>query len=286
MNRPQPRSESVPALLRAYGLRPQKGLGQNFLVDEAAMDRIVAAADLSPDDVVIEVGAGLGTLTRRLARHAGRVVAVELDARLVEVLTDRLADLPHLQIIQGDILSLSDLGVAHLEYKVVGNLPYYITSAVLRHFLEHEPRPRLLVVTVQREVAERIVAQPPHMSLLAVSVQFYGRPRVVARIPAGAFYPPPKVDSAVVRIDVTEQPTIALHSGLDPTDFFRVVRAGFGQKRKTLRNSLSAGLGVIPTRVEKALELADIDPRRRAETLNLPEWARLACYLMEFVPPN
>ena len=169
---------------------------------------------------------------------------------------------------------------------MVGDLPYYVTSAVLRHFLENEPRPRLLVVTVQREVAERIVARPPHMSLLAVSVQFYGQPRLVARIPAGAFYPPPKVDSAVVRIDVTEQPTIVLDPGLDPADFFRVVRAGFGQKRKTLRNSLSAGLGVPPAQVEKALESADIDPKRRAETLSLPEWARLARYLMELLPPN
>ncbi len=279
MNDLQPRSESVPALLRAYGLRPQKGLGQNFLVDEAALSRILAAADLSSEDTVVEVGAGLGTLTRLLARRAGRVVAVELDARLVRVLTDRLADFPHLQIIQGDILSLSNLGVAHLGYKVVGNLPYYITSAVLRHFLENEPRPRLLVVTVQREVAERIVARPPHMSVLAVSVQFYGQPRLVARIPAGAFYPPPKVDSAVVRIDVTAQPTIVLDPELDPTDFFRVVRAGFGQRRKTLRNSLSAGLGILPAQVEKALESAGIDPRRRAETLSLPEWAKLARYL-------
>ncbi|MGQ9598035.1 MAG: 16S rRNA (adenine(1518)-N(6)/adenine(1519)-N(6))-dimethyltransferase RsmA [Anaerolineae bacterium] len=268
--------ESVPALLRAYGLRPQKRLGQNFLMDPSALGRIIAAADLSPEDTVVEVGAGLGTLTRLLARHAGRVVAVELDARLVKVLTDRLADLRHLQIIQGDILSLSDLGVVHLGYKVVGNLPYYITSAILRHFLENEPRPRLLAVTVQREVAERIIARPPHMSLLAVGVQFYGRPRIVARIPAGAFYPPPKVDSAVVRIDVSEQPTIPLDQGLDPTDFFRVLRAGFGQKRKTLRNSLSAGLGIPPAQVEKALGLAGIDPRRRAETVDLAEWAKLA----------
>ena len=268
--------ESVPALLRAYGLRPQKRLGQNFLMDPSALGRIIAAADLSPEDTVVEVGAGLGTLTRLLVRHAGRVVAVELDARLVKVLTDRLADLRHLQIIQGDILSLSDLGVVHLGYKVVGNLPYYITSAILRHFLENEPRPRLLAVTVQREVAERIIARPPHMSLLAVGVQFYGRPRIVARIPAGAFYPPPKVDSAVVRIDVSEQPTIPLDQGLDSTDFFRVLRAGFGQKRKTLRNSLSAGLGIPPAQVEKALGLAGIDPRRRAETVDLAEWAKLA----------
>lgn len=268
--------ESVPALLRAYGLRPQKRLGQNFLMDPSALGRIIAAADLSPEDTVVEVGAGLGTLTRLLVRHAGRVVAVELDARLVKVLTDRLADLRHLQIIQGDILSLSDLGVVHLGYKVVGNLPYYITSAILRHFLENEPRPRLLAVTVQREVAERIIARPPHMSLLAVGVQFYGRPRIVARIPAGAFYPPPRVDSAVVRIDVSEQPTIPLDQGLDSTDFFRVLRAGFGQKRKTLRNSLSAGLGIPPAQVEKALGLAGIDPRRRAETVDLAEWAKLA----------
>lgn len=269
-------SPSVAALLRAHNLHPRKRLGQNFLTDPMAVDRIAAAANLSPQDTVLEVGAGVGTLTRALARRAGRVLAIELDDRLVEILHEQLADLANVEILHGDVLQLPDLGLVHCQYKVVANLPYYITSAVLRHFLEGVPRPRLMVVTVQREVADRIVAGPGEMSLLAVSVQFYGQPRIVARIPAGAFYPSPKVDSAVVRIDVGEQPAVPLPAGTDETAFFAVVRAGFGQKRKTLRNSLSAGLGLSPTSVEAALLQAGLDPRRRAETLSLSEWTEVA----------
>lgn len=265
--------ESIPALLRAHGLRPRKGLGQNFLVDPVAQARIVEAADLSPADVVVEVGAGLGSLTRLLAAEAGHVAAVELDDTLAQILRQQVAGLPNVQVIQGDVLRVTDFGFPHLGYKMVGNLPYYITSAVLRHFLENKPRPRLLVVTVQREVAERIVARPDDMSILAVSVQFYGEPEVVARIPAGAFYPPPQVDSAVVRIVVGEGPAVALNEGVTEQEFFRAVRAGFGQKRKTLRNSLKAGLALPADEVETALERAGVDPRRRAETLSLEEWA-------------
>ena len=268
-------TESISALLRAHGLHPKKGLGQNFLTDPVVLGRIVSAADLLPGDVVVEVGAGVGTLTRLLAEQAARVVAVELDSRLVGILRECLADLTNVQIMQGDILELSDFGFPHLGYKVVGNLPYYITSAVLRHFLEREPRPQVMVVTVQREVAERIVAGPGEMSLLAISVQFYGQPRIVARIKAGAFFPRPQVDSAVVRVDIGEQPAVTLAEGVDEADFFRAVRAGFGQKRKMLRNSLSAGLGLSPVGVEAALRQAVVDPRRRAETLSLREWAEV-----------
>ncbi len=266
-------TQSVSALLRAHGLQPRKRLGQNFLSDPVALGRIVAAADLSHEDTVVEVGAGVGTLTRPLAEHAGRVLALELDDGLVAILRDQVADLTNVQVLHGDVLQFSASQFAHRGYKVVGNLPYYITSAVLRHFLEKLPRPRLMVVTVQREVADRIVAGPGKMSLLAVSVQFYGQPHIVARIPAGAFYPPPQVDSAVVRVDVGVQPTIVLEEGTDEAVFFRVVRAGFSQKRKTLRNSLSAGLGLSPATVEEALEQAGVNPRRRAETLSLKEWS-------------
>lgn len=269
-------SESVPALLRAHGLSPRKHLGQNFLTDPAILSRVVVAADLSPDDVVLEVGAGLGTMTRLLAEGAGRVVAVELDDHLVEILRGQLSGYPNVQIIHGDILQIADLGLSHLGYKLVANLPYYITSAVLRRFLSQEPRPSLMVVTVQREVAERIVAMPGEMSLLAVSVQFYGRPRIVARVKAGAFYPPPKVDSAILRIDVDQRPLVALAESLSEAAFFRVVRAGFSQKRKTLRNSLSAGLALPRDVVEQALVRAGVHPGRRPQTLSLEEWAEVA----------
>ena len=266
-------TQSVAAMLRARGLQPRKGLGQNFLTDPVALERIVAAADLSSSDLVVEVGAGAGTLTRPLAEQAGRVLALELDDQLVTLLRDELAELQNVVIIHGDVLHFSSPELIHRGYKVVGNLPYYITSAVLRRFLSRMPRPRLMVVTVQREVAERVVAKPDKMNLLAVSVQFYGQPHIVARIPAGAFYPAPKVDSAVVRIDVGERPAVSLGEELDEASFFRVVRAGFSQKRKKLRNSLSAGLRSSPLEVSEALEQAGVDPGRRAQTLSLQEWA-------------
>jgi 16S rRNA (adenine1518-N6/adenine1519-N6)-dimethyltransferase len=264
---------NVPALLRRFNLRPKKSLGQNFLADEAALSKIVNAAELSPRDTVLEIGPGLGSLTRHLAESAHRVVAVELDSALLPALDLVLQPYPNVEVIPGDILQLpaSDLRLP-AAYKVVANIPYYITSAVLRHLLEAEARPALIVLTVQREVAERICAAPGRMSLLAVSVQFYSRPRIAARIPAGAFHPRPEVDSAVVRLEVLPQPAVAVPSA---DAFFHVVKAGFSQKRKQLRNSLSAGLQLESAAVGVALAQAGIDPKRRAETLTLEEWGAL-----------
>lgn len=268
----------VRRLLREFGLRPKKGLGQNFLIDKRAMERIVAAAELTSQDTVLEVGSGLGRMTRRLAEKANRVVTVELDERLVEVLKQTLSNFPNVEIIRGDILEFDPVDLfpsplaIYNPYKVVGNLPYYITSAILRHFLEAKAKPKLMVVTVQEEVAQRIVAKPDEMSLLAVSVQFYGRPRIVARIPASAFYPSPEVDSAVVRIGLYEHPLIEVE---DVGGFFEVVRAGFSQRRKQLHNSLSAGLGLSDDEVKEALRRAEIDPRRRAQTLSVEEWGKV-----------
>jgi 16S rRNA (adenine1518-N6/adenine1519-N6)-dimethyltransferase len=271
---------SIKKLLRELALRPKKGLGQHFLVSEGALQRVVEAAELSSADVVLEIGPGLGSLTHLLAAQAGHVVAVELDPQMVDVLRRELAGQGNVTITQGDILSLAPgelvepfhRRLAARQYKVVANLPYYITSAILRHLLTAREPPQVIVVTVQREVARRIVAGPGKMSLLAVSVQFYGQPRIVTRIPAGAFYPVPKVDSAVVRIDRHEQPVVAV---ADAGRFFAVVRAGFGQRRKQLRNSLTAGLGRPVAEIEAALHRAGIEPRRRAETLSLAEWGKL-----------
>lgn len=260
---------SVQSLLRSHGLRPNKRLGQSFLADPALLAHIADAADLLPGDLVVEVGAGLGTLTRHLAARAGQVIAVEIDPGLLDILREQVRSHPNVQVLAGDILRVPIPNLTPRGYKLVGNVPYNITSAILRHFLEHEPRPSLVVMTLQREVAERIVAGPGDMSLLAVSVQFYGRPRIVARIPAGAFYPPPEVDSAVLRIDVLPEPAVP---GVDEQAFFRAVRAGFGQKRKTLRNSLRAGLALDAAKVSSVLGAAGIDPERRAETLSLAEW--------------
>ncbi len=269
----------VAAILKQYGIRPSKGLGQNFLVSDGVLDRIVAASDLAADDVLLEVGPGLGLMTRRLAERCRAVVAVELDRRMVAILGERLADLPNVHVVQGDILELdpcatvaAGLGLdpaAPLAYKVVANLPYYITSAALRHLLEPPGRPTLMTVMVQWEVAQRLVASPGQMSLLAVSVQVYGQPEVVARVPAESFYPPPSVDSAVVRIRVHPQPQVPAERS---ASFFRAVRAGYGQKRKTLQNSLSAGLALGREETAAALARAGVDASRRAQTLSIAEW--------------
>ncbi len=277
--------ESLPALLKRHGLWARKSLGQHFLLDHAALDKIVAAAELTSDDTVVEIGPGPGPLTRKLADAAGRVIAVELDGRMVDLLRAEVTPGRAVEVVQGDILQtdLRDLVTSRgaTRYKVVANLPYYITSAVLRHILEASLPPTRVVVLVQREVAERIVARPPDMSLLAVSVQLFGAPRIVARVPAGAFYPPPKVDSAIVRLDVYPQPAEGV---TDVAGFFAVTRAGFGQKRKQLRNSLSQGLRRPAADIDAALRAAGIDPTRRAETLTLADWSRLQQTLASGTP--
>lgn len=260
-------------LLKQYGLRAHKGLGQNFLQDPFALEAIVTAAEIQPADTVLEIGPGLGSLTRYLAASARNVIAVELDENLIPPLKDVLAPYQNVHVIHGDILKLSpkDL-ISENNYLVVANIPYYITSAVIRHLLEDESKPRRIVLTLQKEVAQRICARPGDMSLLALSVQVYGAPRVAAHIPAEAFFPAPKVDSAVLVLDIFPSPLIKeelLNS------FFKLVKAGFSQKRKTLRNSLSSGLHISPANAAEFLTRAGIDPQRRAETLSIEEWERL-----------
>ncbi len=269
---------SVQRLLRQHGLRPRQRLGQRFLADEEVLARIVAAAEIAPTDTVLEVGPGLGSLTRALAAQAGRVIAVELDAQLIAVLHQRLSDCPNVTIVQGDALQLAPAEVvgAHAPYLVVANLPYYITAPILRHFLEAPRPPERLVLMLQKEVAQRILATPGQMSLLAVSVQFYARPRLVGHVPAAAFYPRPKVDSAIVRLDVYDQPPVPVD---DVRDFFRVVAAGFSQPRKQLKNALAHALGLPIAVVIEALTAAGIAPQQRAESLALDDWARLASRL-------
>ena len=261
------------AILKAHGLRADKALGQNFLQDPIALQRIVDMSEILPTDTVLEIGPGLGALTRHLAAAAKQVVAVELDGRLLPALEETIRGFTNIEIIQADILDLDPAKIIPVpDYLVVANIPYYITSAIFRHLLETEPRPRRIVLTMQKEVAERICAKPGDMSLLALSVQVYGAPRIAAKIPAGAFHPAPKVDSAVVRVDLFPSPIIPPPQ-LDT--FFNLAKAGFSQKRKTLRNSLSAGMKKSPAQIEETLRAAGIDPMRRAETLSLEEWREL-----------
>lgn len=264
---------NVRAILRAHQIYPKKGLGQNFLVDSASLERIVQAAEIPPSSTVLEVGPGLGSLTRYLAQFAERVVAVELDSALISVLEEVLHGVSNVEVVHGDILDLDPAQLIGKDgYWVVANIPYYITSNLIRHLLEAPLKPHRIVLTVQREVAERITARAGEMSLLALGVQVYGNPRIVTRIPAGAFYPPPNVESAVVRVDLYDEPVISANQ-LDT--FFRLAKAGFGQKRKTLRNSLSAGLELPAEQVVHLLLSTGIDPMRRAETLSIEEWRAL-----------
>lgn len=262
------------SLLKRYRLHAHKGLGQNFLQDPLALEEIVSAAGIQKTDTVLEIGPGLGSLTRYLAVSAREVVAIELDVNLLQPLQATLSAYQNVQIIQGDILKLSpkDL-IAESNYLVVANIPYYITSAVIRHLLESQAKPRRIVLTIQKEVAQRICAKPGDMSLLALSVQVYGKPHIAAHIPAQAFFPAPKVDSAVLVVDIYPSPLIK-EELLD--SFFKLVKAGFSQKRKTLRNSLSSGLRISPAGAAELLTRVNIDPQRRAESLSISEWSELA----------
>jgi 16S rRNA (adenine1518-N6/adenine1519-N6)-dimethyltransferase len=260
-------------LLKRYHFRPRHRLGQNFLQDATALHRITAEARIERRDSVLEIGCGFGSLTRHLSEVAETVIAVELDERLASIARSFLAGCPNVRIVCGDALALTpaELGLP-AGYIVAANIPYYVTSPILRHLLESLPTPRRIVLTVQSEVAVRICAKPPDMSLLALSVQVYGSAEVVTRIPAAAFYPIPAVDSAVVRMEIYPSPRIS--PVLLPV-FFRLARAGFGHKRKTLRNTIASGLKVAPATARQLLTNAGIDPQRRAETLSLDEWSIL-----------
>lgn len=258
--------------LSALGVRTSRRLGQHFLVEPAVLAHILEAAALGPHDAVLEVGPGLGVLTGELLRRAGRVVAVELDRRLAAWLRKRLAGIAHFTLVEDDILRV-DVGalMGGGTYQVVANLPYAITSPVLRHLLEAQPPPARLVVMVQWEVARRITAVPPQMSLLALAVQYYARPEIVARVPAGCFFPAPQVDSAVVRMEVAPQPRAAVPA----QHFFHLARLAFAHPRQQLGKTLAAGLGRSRAEVAAALQAAGIDPRRRPETVALEEWGAL-----------
>jgi 16S rRNA (adenine1518-N6/adenine1519-N6)-dimethyltransferase len=289
MNNPYILPGRVRAALNSLDLRPSRELGQNFLVDPGALQQIVEAAMLAADDTVVEVGPGLGVLTYELVQRAGRVIAIELDKRLAARLSSEFAQATNLRVIQADVMRV-DL-VAALDagtspaYKVVANLPYQITSAIIRHFLEAAAAPELLVIMVQWEVAQRIVARPPEMSVLAHSVQFYAEPEIVTRVPAASFMPAPKVDSAVLRLRRRSRPAVQVD---DVDALFRTIKAGFLQARKKLSNALPAGLASMGVKIEKdaalrLLESAGVEPHRRAETLTLDEWARVHAVLQQML---
>ena len=261
-------------LMGVERLRPRKSLSQNFLTDPEALDAIVEAAELVPGDRVVEIGPGLGVLTRRLLAAGASVLAVEVDPRLAEYLRRELYGIDRFELIEADALSLHPREMFPGQpFKVVANIPYHITSPLLHAFLEGDRPPLLTVLLVQLEVAERVASPPGRMSYLSVFAQNVADADVVARVPAGAFEPAPAVDSAVLRLRRRAVPVVPVGEGREP--FYRVVQAGFRQRRKQVHNGLGRELPVDGQVVRAALENCDVTPDRRPQTLSVDEWACL-----------
>ncbi len=287
-------------ICRLFEIKPSRSKGQNFLINERIYDDIIRAADLQADDIVLEVGPGLGFLTAKLAHRAKRVIAVELDDRLADYLQTGIdsQDINNVTVVNEDILRFNpaaysdDFGATGAFsgtnglYKIVANLPYNISSIFLRRFLGRKDfQPKELILMLQQEVAERIVASPPDMSLLAVSVQYYGEPEIIRTVKAGNFWPEPQVDSAIVRIKVKMKPDIDNGSDLIARDkrFFQLLRIGFSSKRKMLKNNLAAGLKLEPSALSRELNGQGLDPQARAEALSLQDWQKLFAALEPFM---
>ena len=262
-------------LLGSEGLRPRKSLSQNFLTDAATLDTIVDAAELQPGDRVVEIGPGLGVLTRRLLAAGASVLSVELDARLAAYLRRELDGVEGFELIEADALDLHPREMFAGEgFKVVANIPYHITSPLLHAFLEGDRLPELTVLLVQAEVADRVAAPPGQMSYLSVFVQNVVSAEVVARVSAHAFEPAPAVDSAILRLRRRQDPAVPPGPGREP--FYRIVQAGFRQRRKQIHNGLGRELQLDRDALEAALEACNITPDRRPQTLSVDEWAQLS----------
>ena len=258
-------------------VRARKALGQHWLTDSRYLARIAAAADFTEADTVVEVGAGTGLLTARLAERARRLIAVEVDARLAEALRARFAECVDVTVLQADVLEVGveeilSAGGGGLPYVVIGNLPYYIGTAIIRKFIQDRVPPRWVIATLQAEVAANMAAAPGRMSYLSVETQVFAEARVLFRIPPRAFRPAPKVDSAVVRLDVHESPDVEVD---DISSFLTLARAGFAAPRKRLRNSLAIGMRVEAAEGEAVITRAGLDPGQRPAELSLEDWRAL-----------
>lgn len=264
--------KTIAELLEKYQIKPNKTLGQNFLIDKNILDKIINTADLKKDDIVLEVGPGIGTLTQELAKKAGKVIAVEKDAKMVEILRETLSEYKNVKIENCDILKFIENWKLKIKnYKVIANIPYYLTSHLIRIFLEAKNPPTEIVLLIQKEVAKRIVAKPPNMSLLSVSVQYYAEPKIISYVSKNCFLPPPKVDSAIIKLS-------QIHANLPQIDtnlFFKIAKAGFSQPRKQLANNFARNLKLSKEEVASWLSKNNIKPAQRAETLCVQDWERL-----------
>lgn len=263
--------QKTQALMKKYGIKPNKSLGQNFLVDEDVLAKIIETSAVEKEDVVLEIGPGLGVLTCKLAEKAKKVIAVEKDSKLCGALVDKVVPYPNVQVINEDILKYLDKFTEE-KYKVVANIPYYLTSQLIRRLLEKENQPEEIVLLIQKEVAERICAKPGKMSILSIAVQIYGESEIIAEVSKDRFWPAPEVDSAILKISNIRKDRF----DMEKEHFFEIVKAGFHTKRKTLLNSLSSELGEDKENIENKLKSAGIDPKQRAESLSIEDWVELA----------
>ncbi|PIP22594.1 MAG: ribosomal RNA small subunit methyltransferase A [Candidatus Nealsonbacteria bacterium CG23_combo_of_CG06-09_8_20_14_all_39_17] len=271
--------EGIKMLFNGKGIKPSKGLGQNFLIDEEIVEKMIKTADLKPSDTVLEIGPGAGTLTEKLAQKVKIVIAVEKDPKMAGVLRETIGKSKNVEIIEEDILKIFNFQFSIFNkflisnYKIIANLPFYLTSPVIRMFLEAENPPTEMTLIIQKEVAQRICSNPPDMSILAVSVQIYSKPETICYIPKEYFWPQPKVDCAIIKII----PLINANKKLTNTDtkqFFRIVKTGFSHPRKQLINNLKQ-LKLSREEIEKWLSANGINPTQRAETLTVDQWINL-----------
>jgi 16S rRNA (adenine1518-N6/adenine1519-N6)-dimethyltransferase len=254
---------NIKQLLKQYNLRPNKVMGQNFLINQKALLEIVQTADISKQDNILEIGPGLGILTKELAQKAKKIVAIEKDKRMVEILKNVLKDYENIELIHGDVLKTKDFKLKN--YKVVANIPYYLTSPMTRMFLESANPPQEMILMIQKEVAQRICAKPPKMNLLAVSVQFYAKPKIISYVSKSSFWPQPKVDSAIIKISDINKP-----KNVDIKKFFQIVKAGFSKPRKQLVNNLPREA------TKKALAQCGLSTQARAANLSVSDWRTIA----------
>ena len=261
--------KEVKDLLKKHGAKPSRGLGQNFLVNKSVLSTIIEASEIKKDDLILEVGPGMGILTKELSALAKKVISVEKDNKMIEILKETvLKESDNIEVLNEDILKYQP---PSQKYKIVANIPYYLTSPLIRKFLETENPPSLMVLMIQKEVAQRICSKPPKMSLLAVSVQVYANSKIISYVKKGSFWPSPKIDSAIIKISDIKNSNL----DFDKNTFFKILKAGFSQPRKQLGNNLSTSLKIEREKINQWLLKNNIKPTQRSETLSVKDWQLL-----------
>ncbi len=261
---------TIKNLLKKYGARAEKYLGQHFILSEKALAQMISAAEIKKNDIIIEIGPGLGALTQELVKTKSKIIAVEKDPLMINILKETMTNYKNVKIIEADArkISIPDIDIDRYSHKIVANLPYNVATFLIHKWLEEKKSPELMVLMVQKEVAQRICSKPPHMNLLAVSIQFYADAKIIDYVPAGAFWPKPKVDSAIIKIIPKKSPLTPAQSHA----FFEVVKAGFSQPRKQLIGNLIKNLKISREKLLKIFKDLNISEQARAENLSLEQW--------------